>query len=155
MTDDDDFLALRASSSPFELLTRALSLFGDELRIACSLGVEDMVVVHEAARAGASLGVTPRVFLLDTGRLHQETYDQLDRVRDRYRVALDVFAPDTIAVQDLLRNKGPNSFYESVDNRRECCGVRKVEPLSRALKGARAWVTGLRRDQSPTRSDIA
>lgn len=153
-SDDAIVRALADAASPFELLRRALAHFGGDLRIACSLGVEDMLIVHEASRAGASIGVTPRVFLLDTGRLHQETYDQLDRVRDRYRLDVEIYAPDTVAVQDLLRKKGPNSFYESVDDRKECCGVRKVEPLRRALDGARAWVTGLRRDQSPTRAEI-
>src|ERR1700733_4780214 len=105
--------------SPYDLLRRALQEYGDDLRIACSLGVEDMVVLHEAARAGADLGVAPRVFLLDTGRLHQETYDLLDRARDRYRLPLEVYTPDTVAVESLVRAKGANSFYASVDNRRE------------------------------------
>jgi phosphoadenosine phosphosulfate reductase len=154
MTDDARYAALASAPSPFDLLSLALERFGDGLRIACSLGVEDMVVLHEAARAGEALGITPRVFLLDTGRLHQETYDQLDRVRDRYRLSIEAYAPDTVAVQSLVRAKGANSFYESVEARKECCHVRKIEPLGRALAGATAWVTGLRREQSPTRAAI-
>jgi phosphoadenosine phosphosulfate reductase len=141
-------------SSPYEILRDALEDYADALRIACSLGVEDMVVLHEASRAGRDLGVTPRVFLLDTGRLHQETYDLVDRARDRYGVHFEIYAPDTIRVEDLVRTKGANSFYRSIEDRRECCAVRKLGPLSRALSGARAWVTGLRRDQGPTRADV-
>jgi phosphoadenosine phosphosulfate reductase len=139
-------------ATPYESLRHALREFGDDLRIACSLGVEDMVVLHEAARAGSDLGVAPRVFLLDTGRLHQETYDLLDRARDRYKLDIEVYAPEAIAIESLVRSKGPNSFYASVDNRRECCGVRKLRPLARALEGARAWVTGLRREQARSRA---
>jgi phosphoadenosine phosphosulfate reductase len=141
-------------ASPYEVLHQALRAFGDDLRIACSLGVEDMVVLHEAARAAKDLAVTPRVFLLDTGRLHQETYDLVDRARDKYGFALEVYAPDTVSVESLVRKKGPNSFYRSVDDRRECCAIRKLGPLARALAGARAWATGLRRDQGPTRTDV-
>jgi phosphoadenosine phosphosulfate reductase len=141
-------------TSPYDVLRGALADYGDDLRIACSLGVEDMVVLHEAARAGKDLGVTPRVFLLDTGRLHQETYDLVDRARDKYGFPIEVYAPDTVSVENLVRAKGPNSFYRSVDDRRECCAIRKLGPLARALAGARAWVTGLRRDQGPTRADV-
>lgn len=147
-------LEARLCAAPLgEMLRLALETFGDRLRIACSFGVEDMVVVHEAARAGRELGVTPRVFLLDTGRLHQETFDLLDRVRSRYDVSVDVFAPNAELVQELVRRSGPNAFYRSVRDRRECCAVRKLEPLGRALAGAEAWVTGLRREQSPTRAE--
>jgi phosphoadenosine phosphosulfate reductase len=142
------------AASLADVLRVALERFGAELTIACSLGVEDMVVLHEAARIGAELRVAPRVFLLDTGRLHQETYDLVDRARERYGIPLEVYAPDTLAVEELVRRKGMNSFYRSVDDRLECCRVRKVFPLRRALAGARAWVTGLRRDQSRTREEL-
>jgi phosphoadenosine phosphosulfate reductase len=150
-----DTLAARlAGASLFDVLRTGLELYGGDVRIACSLGVEDVVILHEAVRAGRELGVTPRVFLLDTGRLHQETYDLVDRIRDRYGLAIEAYAPDTVAVQDLVRNKGPNSFYDSIESRKECCHIRKIEPLQRALAGARAWVTGLRREQSPTRASV-
>jgi phosphoadenosine phosphosulfate reductase len=148
-------LADLEGQSPFAILRFALERFGDGLRIACSLGVEDMVVVHEAARAGQELGIKPRVFLLDTGRLHQESYDLADRVRSRYELAFDVYAPDTVKVEELVRTRGWNSFYRSVDERKHCCDVRKVQPLQRALAGAGAWVTGMRREQSVTRSNLA
>jgi phosphoadenosine phosphosulfate reductase len=152
--DADALVARFASARPYELLRFALETYGDGLRIACSLGVEDMVVLHEAARAGADIGVVPRVFLLDTGRLHQESYDLLDRAQAKYRVPIDVYFPDTVRVEELVRRQGANGFYRSVDARKECCAVRKLGPLSRALVGARAWVTGLRREQSPTRAGV-
>ncbi|HEY1954555.1 MAG TPA: phosphoadenylyl-sulfate reductase [Polyangiaceae bacterium] len=145
----------RLAAAPlYEMLRLALETFGDRVRVACSFGVEDMVIVHEAARAGRDAGVRPSVFMLDTGRLHQETFDLLDRVRSRYDLPVDVYAPDTALVQDLVRRNGPNAFYGSIDDRRACCAVRKIEPLGRALAGASAWVTGLRREQSPTRAGV-
>jgi phosphoadenosine phosphosulfate reductase len=113
-----------------------------------------MVVLHEASRAARDLSVKARVFLLDTGRLHQETYDLVDRARERYGVEFEIYAPDTVRVESLVRRKGANSFYRSVSDRRECCEIRKLEPLARALDGAAAWVTGLRREQGPTRTDV-
>lgn len=143
-----------AGKAPYDVLRSALTIYGDDLRIASSFGAEDMIVLHEAARAAKDLGVVPRVFLLDTGRLHQETYDLVERARNRYKLPIEVYAPDTVAVEELVRTRGPNSFYTSVDERKHCCQVRKLGPLSRALSGARAWVTGLRRAQSPTRADV-
>lgn len=144
-----------SESAVFTLLRDALRTYGDDLRIACSLGVEDMVILHEAARAGASIARAPRIFLLDTGRLPEESFALVDRIRSRYHVSVDVYFPQAPLVQDLVRRQGANGFYESVAARKECCAVRKVEPLDRALAGARAWVTGLRREQSPTRADVA
>jgi phosphoadenosine phosphosulfate reductase len=143
-----------ADAPPYDVLCYALMEYGDDLRIACSLGVEDMIVLHEVTRAGKELNVSPRVFLLDTGRLHQETYDLLDRARARYGTNFEVYAPDTVRLEELVRRKGANSFYQSIEDRRECCAVRKLGPLARALSGARAWVTGLRRDQGPTRAEV-
>jgi phosphoadenosine phosphosulfate reductase len=137
-----------------DVLRWALATFGADLRVASSFGVEDMVVVHAISERGRELGIRPRVFFLDTGRLHAETYDLVDKVRDRYQVDIDVYFPEASLVEDLVRRKGPNSFYASVDARRECCDVRKVRPLGRALAGARAWMTGMRRAQSPTRADL-
>jgi phosphoadenosine phosphosulfate reductase len=142
------------NASPYETLACALREFGEGVRIACSLGVEDMVLLHETARAARDTGVTPRVFLLDTGRLHQQTYDMLDRARDRYGIAIEVYVPEPLALESLLRRKGANSFRASREDRRECCQIRKVGPLARALAGSRAWVTGLRREQSPTRVEV-
>ena len=95
-----------------------------------------------------------RVFTLDTGRLNQETYDCMDAIRERYGVKIEVFFPEAGAVEKLVRENGMNLFYDSVELRKSCCGVRKVEPLTRALKGLDAWMTGLRREQAVTRADV-
>jgi thioredoxin-dependent adenylylsulfate APS reductase len=95
-----------------------------------------------------------RVFTLDTGRLPQETYEMMDRVRDHYGITLDVLFPDSAAVEAMVRAKGPNLFYDSVENRHECCGVRKVQPLQKYLAHFDAWITGLRRDQWASRSNV-
>ncbi len=142
--------ALRGSDAK-GVLRRALDEFGDGLVLASSFGAEDMVLIDMLCRVTDS----PRIFFLDTGRLHQETYDLIALARTRYGIGFDVYCPQTEAVERLLRTEGPNSFYDSIEDRKECCRIRKVEPLARALSTARAWITGLRRDQSVTRSDMA
>lgn len=128
----------------------AVQEYGDTLTFACSFGAEDMVVLDLLQH----LKPNAPVFLLDTGRLHQETYDLIERAREHYGREFEVYAPQTEALQELLRAHGPNSFYQSVEARRQCCRVRKVEPLRRALTGKRAWLTGLRREQSVTRTGL-
>lgn len=108
-----------------------------------------MVLVDMASRIEPSA----RVFAIDTGRLPQETYDLIDRVRERYDLALEVFFPEAQGVQELIQKQGMNGFYESVEKRKRCCKVRKVEPMNRALVGLDAWISGLRWDQSVTRED--
>ena len=95
-----------------------------------------------------------KIFTLDTGRLNEETYEVMDQIRRKYGVRIESYFPDKEAVQKLEREKGFYSFRESVDNRKECCAIRKVEPLGRALKGLEAWITGLRRDQAVTRGKV-
>lgn len=119
--------------------------------LASSLGAEDMVLTDLIDRYGLAIDV----FTLDTGRLPQETYDLMERVRQRYNVALTVYAPETPAVEEYVARHGPNAFYQSVMLRRECCYIRKVKPLKRALAGRDAWITGQRRAQSATRQDLA
>ena len=119
--------------------------------LACSFGVEDMVLVDVIARRELPIAV----LTLDTGRLPEETHALIDRVRRRYAIDVDVRFPHREAVEALVRTHGVNGFYASIDARKACCGVRKVEPLARALAGKRAWITGLRREQSTHRADIA
>ena len=128
------------------ILKWVVAEYGSAFSLACSFGAEDVVLLD------ALLKIDPnaRVFVLDTGRLHQETYEVMERFRGRYGVVFEVYSPDTVSLQNLLRAKGPSSFYESIDNRKECCGIRKVEPLKRALAGQKAWITGLRREQAVT-----
>lgn len=133
-----------------QLLRWAVERWGDRLVIASSFGAEDVVLVDLIARIDRSA----RIFTIDTGRLPQETYDVMERLRRKYDINFEVYFPRSENVQQLVRKKGPNSFYESIENRKECCGVRKIEPLKRALGTSDAWVTGLRRDQSVTRAEI-
>ncbi len=95
-----------------------------------------------------------RVFTIDTGRLYQQTYNLIDRVRDRYDIEVEIYFPDPERVQKMVREWGMNLFYESTENRRLCCQVRKVEPLDRALADLDAWIAGLRPDQGVTRADV-
>lgn len=137
-------------SSAQEVLKWAVEEFGTGLTLACSLGVEDMVLVDMIVK----LDPNARIFVLDTGRLNPETYEVLDRARDKYGINFEVYFPQTDAVENLLRNKGALSFRHSIENRKECCGIRKVEPLRRALSGRAAWITGLRRAQAVTRTSL-
>jgi phosphoadenosine phosphosulfate reductase len=117
---------------------------------ANSFGLEDMVLTDLIAREFPGI----EIFTLDTGRLPQETYDLMKRTADHYGIRLRVFYPDTAAVERHVGEHGPNAFYDSVALRKECCHIRKVEPLKRALRGKRAWLTGLRREQAVTRRDL-
>jgi phosphoadenosine phosphosulfate reductase len=137
-----DLAAEYAAREPRELVALAVREYGADLAISFS-GAEDVVLIDMAAAAGGPF----RVFSLDTGRLHPETYSFLQRVRERYGVAVEVFFPQPEAVEKLVREKGLFSFYK--DGHKECCGIRKVEPLVRALRPVKAWMTGQRRDQSP------
>ena len=144
----DDLAAELAPLHPADILARALQEYGTDLAISFS-GAEDVVLLDMASRSGLPF----RAFTLDTGRLHPQTYRFLETVRERYGVAIETFAPQPDAVQQLVTTKGYFSFYR--DGHEECCGIRKVEPLRRALAGVRAYVTGQRKDQSPgTRADI-
>ena len=119
----------------------------DRLVLASSLGAEDQVLTH------ALLQVNPkvRIVVLDTGRLQDETYETIAATEKRYDFRYEIFCPNTQAVETMVRDYGINSFYESLENRKRCCHIRKVEPLSRALSTADAWITGIRRGQSMER----
>ena len=137
-----------ASRDPQEILELALKEYSPDLGIAFS-GAEDVALVDMATRSGLPF----KVFVLDTGRLHPETYQFIEKVRTHYGITIDAVFPQPEAVQTLVREKGLFSFY--VDGHKECCGIRKVEPLMRALAPLGAWVTGQRKDQSPgTRADV-
>lgn len=120
-----------------------------KIALASSFGLEDMVLIDMISK----LNVEIAIFTLDTGRLHEETYETMERVRVKYGLNVKSYFPDKDRVERLTREKGFYSFRESLENRKECCHVRKVEPLNRALAELDAWVTGLRRDQSSTRTD--
>jgi len=135
---------------PEAILRLALAAWPRRMAVVTSFQAEGMVLLDMAWRIDPAV----RVITLDTGRLPQETYEMIDRVRERYGVEAEVFFPDAGAVETLVRGGGPNLFRDSVDARLACCHVRKVEPLRRALAGLDAWVTGLRRGQSPARAGI-
>lgn len=116
-----------------------------------SFGQEDQVITAMIANSCAGI----QIFTLDTGRLFQETYDVFHKTQKKYNQNIKVFFPEATAVENLLETKGPNSFYESVENRKECCSIRKVVPLRKALKGNSIWITGLRAEQSENRNDLA
>lgn len=124
---------------------------GASLVLASSLGSEDMVLTDLIFRAGLPI----QVFTLDTGRLHEQTLRVLARIQETYQRAVRVYFPDAAQVETLVAAQGINGFYASVEARKACCRARKVLPLQRALAGRRAWITGLRREQSPTRAELA
>ena len=131
-----------------ELIQWTVDHYGLKAGLACSFGMEDMVLIDIIAKAKGPI----TIFTLDTGRLHEETYQIMDRVRSHYGLEIKTYFPNLEQVQVLVREKGFFSFKNSIENRKECCGIRKVEPLNRALGELDAWVTGLRRDQAVTRT---
>jgi phosphoadenosine phosphosulfate reductase len=141
--------ATYASKSPQDILKLAFEHFGDDLWISFS-GAEDVVLVDMAWKLNKNV----KVFSLDTGRLHPETYRFIEQAREHYGISIELLSPEAAAVEALVKAKGLFSFYK--DGHGECCGVRKIAPLRRKLSTVRAWATGQRRDQSPgTRSQVA
>jgi phosphoadenosine phosphosulfate reductase len=133
-----------------DVVRLAVGTFGRAVALSSSFGAEDMVLIDMLMRVDP----TARIFTLDTGRLPQETYNLIDATRQRYGASIEVFFPQADVVQVMVDERGMNLFYHSVENRKLCCGVRKMEPLRRALSGLNAWMTGLRRDQSVTRTAV-
>lgn len=134
-----------------ETLTFLASEFKDKVVFSTSFGQEDQVITALIAANDIDI----KIFTLDTGRLFQETYDVFHKTMKKYKKHIEVYFPEAAAVQNLLNGKGPNSFYESVQNRKECCSIRKVAPLTKALQGNAVWITGLRSEQSENRHDLA
>jgi len=143
--------ALPASASPAAILEAGLATVAGPIKLACSFSVEDVVVIDLIRELQLPIGI----FALDTGRLNEETYEVAEAVVERYGVSIDWYFPEREAVEKLERGKGLFSFRGSLENRHECCRIRKVEPLGRALADLAGWVTGMRREQSVTRADIS
>ena len=118
--------------------------------LSSSLGVEDQVLTDLLLKKDKKTNI----FTLDTGRLHPETYDVMDATNLKYQIKINVFFPQNDLVQELYQTQGVNRHYESIDNRKNCCNIRKIEPLKRALKDVEVWITGLRASQSVTRVDM-
>ncbi|MDX8395097.1 MAG: phosphoadenylyl-sulfate reductase, partial [Mariprofundaceae bacterium] len=132
------------------LLKQAETEYAPNLVFACSFGAEDVVLFDLITKHAPKI----RIVTLDTGRLPQETYQVMDDCRKKYGLAIDVFFPEAIDVEMMVAEKGVNLFYDSIENRKLCCQIRKIKPLKRALAGAKAWVTGLRREQAVSRTDM-
>ena len=146
----EKILADTSDVSTEELLACAIERFGDKVALASSMSCEDQVVTD----IYCGLTSTPRIFTLDTGRLPQETYDVIDATNQRYNLKIKMLFPDRQQVQEMVNQSGPNSFYESIEARKRCCDIRKVQPLRKELATLDAWMTGLRREQSVTRQEL-
>ena len=134
-----------------ETLTYLADQYQNKVVFSTSFGQEDQVITALIAKNNVPI----TIFTLDTGRLFQETYDVFHKTLKKYKKEIKVYFPEASEVENLLNKKGPNSFYESVENRKECCFIRKVAPLTKALKGNEIWITGLRAEQSENRNDLA
>jgi phosphoadenosine phosphosulfate reductase len=134
-------------SGPAEILDFFCHRYPSRMAFSTSLGVEDQVITDVLSKTGFPV----KVFTLDTGRLFPETYDLIDKTSLHYGIRIDVFFPDREIIENMVKEKGVNLFYQSIENRKLCCHYRKIEPLNRALSGMDAWITGIRRDQSLSR----
>ena len=147
-TDINSAAAQLKGKTPQEVLTWALGNY-QKIALASSFGAEYVVLIDMIAK----IHPEANVFTLDTGRLNSETYEVIAKVQQKYpQLQLQIMFPQAEAVEQMVSEKGINLFYDSVENRKQCCYIRKVEPLSRATKGLDAWITGLRRDQTANRS---
>lgn len=136
--------------SPQEVIDWALRTYGSRVAISTSFQAEGMVILDMAYKIDPEV----RVITIDTGRLPQETYDLIDNVRSYYELPIDVYFPDASELEEMVNKHGTNPFYRSVSLRLLCCGIRKVNPLNRALEDLDAWMTGLRRGQGDTRTAV-
>ncbi|CAB3776613.1 Thioredoxin-dependent 5'-adenylylsulfate reductase [Paraburkholderia caffeinitolerans] len=141
---------LQAKIERLDALLDSIAARHANVKLASSLAAEDMLLTHAILSRGVKIGV----FSLNTGRLHAETLGMIDSVRERYSYEIEQFHPQQDAVDEYVAQHGLNAFYESVDLRKRCCEIRKVEPLNRALSDVSAWVTGQRREQSVTRTEL-
>lgn len=146
---EKEFLDKLEKSSLTDSLSLIANLHPGQVAFSSSFGQEDMVLTDLIFRKDIPI----EIFTLDTGRLFQETYDLMDLTRARYGKEFTIYFPDFHDVEDYVTHKGINAFYESIENRKSCCFIRKVKPLQRALKGKKVWITGLRAEQSDNRKD--
>lgn len=149
MLTQEQILEIEKSSLP-EAIRLVAELFPGKVVFSSSLGQEDQVITDVIFKNNLPV----KVFTLDTGRLFYEAYELLDRTMARYKKPIHIYFPEAADVEAFVNNQGINSFYESVENRKLCCHIRKVKPLNRALEGAAVWITGLRAEQSDNRQDM-
>ncbi len=150
-----DLVSQFQNKEPDEILRYFLSAYAgssingkDRIALASSLGAEDQVLTHMLL----SINLTARIFVLDTGRLHSETYEVMSRTMSKYKMKYEFLFPESADVEAMESQEGPDLFYESIENRKKCCSVRKVKPLRRVLSTLDVWITGLRRQQAVTRN---
>ena len=136
-----------ADSQPKEVLEYFIMENEGKIALSSSMGAEDQVLTDMICTINKSV----KIFTLDTGRLFPETYELIEATNKKYNISVEVYFPDYSNVQKMVREKGINLFYESIENRKLCCNIRKIEPLKRALSGLKIWISGLRKDQSVTR----
>jgi phosphoadenosine phosphosulfate reductase len=141
---------LTAGLDPVEALTKLAETFPGEIIFSSSFGWEDQVITHMIFANNLPI----KIFTLETGRIFPETYYVWNRTMEIYGKPIHAYYPQNEPLEKMVNAKGPNSFYESVENRKECCGIRKVEPLNRALAGNKCWITGIRAEQSVNRADM-
>lgn len=139
-----------AGASAQELLSHFLQAYKHRIAFASSMGAEDQVITHMMAGIDSS----SRIFTLDTGRVFPETYEVIERTNARYGLNIEIFFPEREQVEEMVNQKGVNLFYESIENRKLCCHIRKIVPLRRVLQGMDAWISGLRRSQAVTRKNL-
>jgi len=142
------FPPINPDASAEEIFLAGRALAGGKIALACSFGIENVVLIDQLRHHLQDV----TVFAIDTGRLHEETYTVADSISQRYGITINWYFPRHTDVERLTREKGQFSFRESLKNRKECCTIRKVEPLQRALAGFSAWTTGMRRAQNDTRA---
>jgi phosphoadenosine phosphosulfate reductase len=140
-----------SDAAPLKSLKLLAEQFKGQAAFSTSFGLEDQLITHLIFTHDLPI----RVFTLDTGRNFQETYATWSKTLDRYCKPIEVYYPQSEALEELLATKGPNSFYQSVEDRKNCCHIRKVEPLTRALNGQKLWITGIRAEQSPNRQGMS
>ena len=151
MADTNYISQIVYGKDPIEALQALAGLFPGEIVFSTSFGWEDQVISHMIFANNIPI----KVFTLETGRLFPETYYVWNRTMEMYGQPIYAYYPDNHKLEDMVNAKGPSSFYESVANRKECCGIRKIEPLHRALAGNRCWITGIRAEQSPNREEMS
>jgi phosphoadenosine phosphosulfate reductase len=149
-TQAEEIKQLTAGLDPVAALTKLAEKFSGEIVFSSSFGWEDQVITHMIFTNNLPI----KVFTLETGRIFPETYYVWNRTMEMYGKVIHAYYPKNEPLEKMLNEKGPSSFYESVDNRKECCGIRKVEPLNRALAGNKCWITGIRAEQSVNRHDM-
>ena len=144
------FEAFSKIKDPLELLSGVSKLHNEKLTFSTSLSAEDQVITDIIFRNDLDIDI----FTLDTGRMFPETYATFQRTLDKYQKSIKVFFPDANEVERLMTEKGAFSFYDSVENRKQCCEIRKVKPLKRSLKGKTIWITGIRSEHSQNRTEM-